>query len=163
MTTPTSADEKKAEAPKKLEGTPFELGIDDTGINGAGIRAELLPATASSHLSAGLSAISSEESNAPVVQRFVRFATALAVIPFAVYLATSEFLRTVGADIVLPAGISPPLVSGIAAVLTVNLITALFALLAVREQFAATPPDPAPVDPSVGDPPPAAAGREKTE
>lgn len=160
MSNPSPTDDTTAEAPDKLDGTPFKLSIDDTGINGAGITAEILPSAPSSNISAGLSAISSEESNGPIVKRFVRFATALAFIPFAVYLAVLQFFRTVGAGIVLPQGITPQIVSGIAAVLTVNIITSVFALLAVREQAAAASDDPAPPSQEHTT---AADGHDKTE
>lgn len=81
---------------------------------------------------AGLVAIANERSNDAIVTRFVRFAVALAVVPLASYFFCVTLIRVVGAT--LPRGLTAPIIGGIAAVLSANIITATFALLAVKEQ-----------------------------
>lgn len=87
----------------------------------------------------GLDAIYQEPSNRIVVSRFVRVAIAVAVAPVTVYFVTYAFVR----NLPLPShGIySPPILAGFAAVLTLNGITAAFAVHAALEKLPSRNPD----------------------
>lgn len=81
-----------------------------------------------SDLHRGLQAISREPRNQAVVQRFIRFFAAVAVIPLFIYIIVFNLCRQIPSP-----SFSPPILAGIAAVLSLNLVTSLFAFLAVRE------------------------------
>lgn len=81
-----------------------------------------------SEIQRGIEAISREPANQPIIKQFLRFFTAVAVIPVCVFALTIRLTHLTS-----PA-LSPPILAGIAAVFSLNLILALFALLAVREQ-----------------------------
>lgn len=87
---------------------------------------------------AGLAAIANEPANKPVAERFVRFAAGMAIAPLVVYFATWLSVRKFVPAGTLPSGITAPIVAGIAAVLTINMVMGVFALLAVREQVPAS-------------------------
>lgn len=80
----------------------------------------------------GLQAIIEEPSNKPIIQRFVRTAIAAAVIPLVSYFITLTLTKSL--DLRKAPFLSPPIVSGIVAVLILNIITITFALNAVHEQ-----------------------------
>lgn len=88
-----------------------------------------------SDIQAGLRAILEEPGNAKVVNRFVRFAWAMALVPVAVYGVTVTLFRLAVANtfIRLPSFASPPIVAGLCAVLSVNIISALFVIGALNE------------------------------
>lgn len=90
-----------------------------------------------SSIQAGINAIAQQEANRPVVKRFFRFAAAVAFVPIAVYFIVFEVYRSfnnAGSGL-----LAPPIVAGIAAVFALNIVTALFALVAYKE---ASPPPP---------------------
>lgn len=117
---------------KLIEPTGIDLSVVTDGIADAGISASIVSPNVD--VQAAIEAITNETSNAPIVSRFVRFAGGLALIPFIVYFGILFALRLVEAGIVFPKGFSPPIIAGIAAVLSINIITGVFALLAVREK-----------------------------
>lgn len=98
-----------------------------------------------SSMQSGLQAINAEPSNRAVIDNFVRFFIATATIPIIVYFLIFGLLKYVLQPNLFPKSLSPPIISGIAAVLALNIVTASFALLAVREQ------SPPPVTSSIGD------------
>lgn len=81
-----------------------------------------------SEIQRGLQAIHREPANVPIIQRFTRFFIAAAVLPILTYFITLHLTRLSPNPI-----FSPNILAGIAAVLTLNIITASFALLAVKE------------------------------
>lgn len=85
----------------------------------------------------GFNAIFQEPANRIVISRFLRVAVAVAVAPVAVYFLTYAFVR----ELSLPShGIySPSILAGLAAVLTLNGITAAFALHAALEKLSPQP------------------------
>lgn len=94
-----------------------------------------------SRIQQGLQAISREPANAPIVKRFFRFAAAVAIIPIAAYALVLTLAKAAASSgVIAGRGLSsPPILAGVAAVLALNIVTALFALLALKEK-ANTPP-----------------------
>lgn len=81
---------------------------------------------------AGIQAIIQEPSNQPIIKRFFKVAIATAVVPLLAYLLTYTISKRL--DLKSHPLLSPPIISGLVAVLTLNLITGSFALYAVHEQ-----------------------------
>lgn len=81
---------------------------------------------------AGIQAIIQEPSNQPIIKRFFKVAIATAVVPLVAYLLTYTISKQL--DLKSHPLLSPPIISGLVAVLTLNLITGSFALCAVYEQ-----------------------------
>lgn len=83
-------------------------------------------------LQEGLHSIIQEPANKPIITRFLRFAAAVAFVPIIVYQLVLRISYNFFAS---PAGLfSPPIVAGCAAVFSLNLLTAIFAILAVKER-----------------------------
>lgn len=82
-----------------------------------------------SEIQRGIQAIAQEPTNRPVIKRFFRFFAAVAVIPVCVYILTIRLTYLTSSP-----PISPPILAGIAAVFSLNLLISFFALLAVFEQ-----------------------------
>lgn len=81
----------------------------------------------------GFNAIASEPRNRPVIQRFARAAIAVAVIPLSVFFLVYYAVSSVN----LPTHplLSPLTLSGLAAVVTVNVVISVFAALALYEDL----------------------------
>ncbi|CAN8067877.1 unnamed protein product [Agarophyton chilense] len=84
-----------------------------------------------SSIQEGLQAITQEPTNQPIITRFFRFAAALAFFPLLAFF----LVRRLIAYFHLPdtALFSAPILGGLVAVLTVNIIISTFALLALTE------------------------------
>lgn len=80
----------------------------------------------------GIEALAREPANKPIIARFFRFAVALAVLPVVFYFLVYNLVQFLGLN---QGGVlSAPILGGLAAVLTINIVTSLFALLALRER-----------------------------
>lgn len=88
-----------------------------------------------SDINLGLQAIAREPENHPIVKRFLRFFGAIALLPVLVYFLVL--------NVAPPGLLALPITAGIAAVLTLNILTASFAILAVKEP---SPPVPVRVE-----------------
>lgn len=91
----------------------------------------------------GIQAIVQEPTNHPIIKRFFRFFTAVPVVPLCVYILTIRLTYLTSYPF-----ISPPILAGIAAVFSLNLVISFFTLLAIREQSAI--PSGAPEEQSAG-------------
>lgn len=104
-----------------------------------------------SAMQSGFNAITSEPRNRPVIQRFTRAAIAVALIPLSVFFLVYYAVSSLN----LPTHplLSPLTLSGLAAVVTVNVVISVFAALALYEDLnaqagsaASTSTPPAPND-----------------
>jgi hypothetical protein len=95
----------------------------------------IAPARMSTKFQDGLRAITSEPANDAVIRRFQRFFIAVALVPVAVYLASTVAIRKfVHLQYISGHGAaSPPILAGIISIFSLNLLTGLFALGALRE------------------------------
>lgn len=90
-------------------------------------------AAATGSISEGLAAISNEPANRPVVVNFMRFAAAIAVVPVLTYFIVSTVTKKMLPS--MQSGLlSPPILGGIAAVLSLNFVMMAFAVIAVKEE-----------------------------
>jgi len=94
-----------------------------------------------SEIQSGIQAISREPANAPIVKRFFRFAAAVAFVPVVTYVLVFNIAKTaLRRGVISGQGITaPPILGGIAAIFSLNIVTSLFALLAVQEKSSALP------------------------
>jgi hypothetical protein len=101
----------------------------------------------STKLQDGLRAIASEPANDAVIRRFQRFFVAVALLPVAVYLVSSAAIRKlVHLQYLSGRGAgAPPIIAGIVSIFSLNILTGLFALGALRE--APIVPSPTKADP----------------
>lgn len=80
----------------------------------------------------GILAISHEPANHPIIRKFFRFAAAVALVPIAVYIVVSQLVRTVTAT--KTGFLSPPILGGLAAILSLNIVMGMFAVSALKEE-----------------------------
>lgn len=81
----------------------------------------------------GFNTIVSEPTNRPVIRRFLRAALAVALIPLAVFFLVYYLVSKI--DFPTHPLLSPLTLSGLAAVVTVNVVTTVFAALAVYDDL----------------------------
>lgn len=85
-----------------------------------------------SSIQTGLDAIAREPANKPIIKRFFRFAIGLAVLPVLTYMFIRYLVQY--AEVKGNGILSGPILGGLGSVLTVNIIIAVFAVLAVKER-----------------------------
>ncbi|PXF43605.1 hypothetical protein BWQ96_06614 [Gracilariopsis chorda] len=90
-----------------------------------------------SSMQEGIEALAREPTNKPIIAKFFRFAAALAILPVIFYFLVYNLVRFLNLN---QSGIlSAPILGGLAAILTINIVTSLFALLALRERSHSEP------------------------